>query len=83
MATHSVNELTSLINTQIDSHEKIHEILLKAKALTYVALDVDFRNYEQSVTNQYLITLYDTIVESMRLHESALDNLIKYIHTEN
>ncbi|HSW69375.1 MAG TPA: hypothetical protein VLI69_04355 [Gammaproteobacteria bacterium] len=83
MATHSVNELTSLINTQIDSHEKIHEILFKARALAYIALDMDFRNYEQSITNQYLITLYDIIIESMRLHESALDNLIKYIHVED
>ncbi len=77
MATHSVNEVSSLINTQIVSHEKIQEFLLKAEALANVALGRDFLDFEQSIINQYLIALCDIIIESRLLHETALNNLIR------
>lgn len=77
MATHSVNDVSSLINTQIDSHEKIQELLLKAEALAHVASGGDFLDHEQSILNQYLIALYDIIFQLRYLHESALNHLIK------
>ena len=55
MAMHSVNDVLSLINTQIDSHEKIHGYLLKAEALVQVALRVDFLESGRSQINEYLV----------------------------
>ena len=77
MATHSVNDLTSLINTQINSHEKIQGYLLKAEALVQVALGVDFLESKRSHINEYLGILHEIIIESKYLHECALSDLMK------
>ncbi len=45
-AKHSANEIASLINNQIDSHEKIQGYLLKAEALTHIALSGDFLDHD-------------------------------------
>ena len=74
----SVNEVASLINNQIASHEKIHDSLLKAEALTCIALSRDFLGSSQSIINEYLSVLHDVVVELKSLHQSALDNLIKF-----
>ncbi len=44
MATHSVNDVASLINNQIAFHEKIQDYLIKIEAMAFVALNRDFRN---------------------------------------
>ncbi|HSW94137.1 MAG TPA: hypothetical protein VLJ15_07285 [Gammaproteobacteria bacterium] len=77
MATHSVNDVASLINNQIAFHEKIQDSLLKAEALAYVALSRDFLESGQSVINEYMNALYDLVTESKALHQYALDNLIR------
>ncbi len=77
MAAHSVNEIASLINNQIDSHEKIQGYLLKAEALTHVALGGDFLDHGRLIVHEYLGALCDIIIESRHFNESVLNNLIK------
>jgi hypothetical protein len=77
MATHSVNDVASLINNQIVFHEKIQDFLIKAEALANIALSRDFLESGQSVVNEYINVLYDFITEAKSLHQSALNNLIR------
>ncbi|HSW93438.1 MAG TPA: hypothetical protein VLJ15_03690 [Gammaproteobacteria bacterium] len=77
MATHSVNDVASLINNQITFHEKIQDYLIKIEALAYVALNRDFLESGQSVINEYINILYDFVTESKALHQYALNNLIR------
>ncbi|HSW93651.1 MAG TPA: hypothetical protein VLJ15_04760, partial [Gammaproteobacteria bacterium] len=76
MATHSVNDVASLINNQIAFHEKIQDFLIRAEALAYVALSRDFLESGQSIVNEYINVLYDLITEAKALHQYALNNLI-------
>jgi hypothetical protein len=76
MAAHSVNDFSSLINTQIDYHEKIQEYLLKAEALAHVALSKDFLGFGQSILYEYLGIMFDVIVESRQINQAALDRLM-------
>ena len=78
MATHSVNDVASLINNQIALHEKIQDFLFKAEALASVAVGSDFLDSDQYIISEYLGVLFDLIVESKDLHQSALDNLTKF-----
>lgn len=82
MAMHMVNEVTSLINDQIDVHEKIQGHLLKAEALAYVALSIDFLDYDHSLINEYLGTLHDIIFQSKQVNECALDDLMKILRPD-
>ena len=77
MATHSVKQITSLINNQIDSHEKIQACLHKAEALAQVALSGNFLDFRQSTINEYLGALHDIIAESRCFHQLVLNILIK------
>ncbi len=76
MAAPSVNDFSSLINTQIDSREQMQECLLKAEALAHVALSRDFLDCGHSIINEYLGILFDIILESRRLNQAALDRLM-------
>lgn len=77
MAIHSVNEVSFLINNQINNHEKIQGYLLKAEALAYVALSVDFLANDHSLIYEYLGTLHEIIFQSKEINECALNNLLK------
>ncbi len=76
MAVHMVNEVTSLINKQVDSHEEIQGCLLKAEALAHVALGEDFLEYSKTNIRNYLTALRDIIIQLKDLHESALNDLV-------
>jgi hypothetical protein len=77
MATSRIDEITSLINKQVEFQEKIKEHLLKAEAIANVALSDDFLNYKQSVIHAYLWTLCDMVSKSKNLHEKAFNDLLK------
>ncbi len=77
MAMHMVNEVTSLINDQIDVHEKIKGYLLKAEALAYVALSADFLINDHSLIYEYLGALHEIIFQSKEINECTLNDLSK------
>jgi len=77
MAMHSVNDVASLINNQINFHEKIQECLSKASAMAEITLGGDFLDYRHSTINEYLSALFDIIIDTKDLHQQALDILLK------
>lgn len=77
MATSRIDEITSLINKQVEFQERIQEHLLKAEAIANVALSDDFLNYKQSVIQAYLWALSDLVSKSKNLHKKMLNDLLK------
>ena len=77
MAAPIVNEIASLINNQIDTHEQMQDRLLKAEALALIALSPAFYEHGQATVSEYLAAMYDFITESKTLNDAALDGLIK------
>lgn len=75
----SVNEMTSLIKKQVESHEKMQGYLLKAEALAHVALSEDFLDYSKPIVSEYLVTLRDIIIQSKSFNDYLLRNLM-FVH---
>ncbi|MBV8801611.1 MAG: hypothetical protein JO131_01355 [Gammaproteobacteria bacterium] len=76
MVDTSVNEVSELINQQIEIHEDIHDHLLKAEAIANGALSEDFLNKDKATTHAYLWALCDIIGNTRNLNEKALNGLL-------
>lgn len=78
MAIDSVNEVLSLINNQIQFHEKIQEILMKAEALSHVSATECFFDCDRSVMHSYLWMLLDLISSAKTVSDDSLICFSKY-----
>lgn len=58
-----VNEVAFLINKQVELHEEIQGLLLKAEALAHIALSRDFLDYSRPIISEYLVALRDIIIQ--------------------
>lgn len=77
MADHRLNDLSPLINQQIEYQEIIRDHLSKAEALTSVCLIDNFLDHPKSTLNCYLCVLNDIIEETRKLNELSLSRLLK------
>lgn len=72
MAIDSVNEVLSLINNQIEFHEKIQEILMKAEALSHISTTECFFDCDRAVMHPYLWMLSDLISNAKTISDESL-----------
>ena len=72
MAIDSVNEVLSLINNQIQFHEKIQEILIKAEALSHISTTECFFDCDRPIMHAYLSILSDLISNAKIMSDEAL-----------
>ncbi len=79
MAEHSITQLLSLINRQLDSQETLNTYLSKAEALMQVAMSDDFLSYPRAATYYYLWAVSDIIEQAQKLNEESLNFLLNNI----
>lgn len=70
MVTNSLKNYNEISNFGIQ--EKLHECLIKANALTNVALGTDFTEHPQLIVHGYFWLLSDLISEARKLNEQCL-----------
>ena len=82
MADHSLNELFTFINHEIDSLEAQAMNLLMAKALTEVSLGDDFLDKPKTIRHAYLSGLDDILERAIGLNEASTELLKKGINSQ-
>ena len=79
MAEHSITQLLSLINRQLDSQETLNTYLSKAEAVMQVAMSDDFLSYPRATTYYYLWAVSDIVEQAKKLNEESLGLLLKNV----
>lgn len=69
--------LLSLINQQVEDQELLSEYLLKAEALTQIALVEDFLEQPAKILYYYLWALNDIVERARVMNEQSLSVLMK------
>ena len=76
MVINTVSEILSLINEQIEFQEELYEYLLKADALSTIALSEGFLDYKKSIINNYLWAMSSIIMKAINLNEKSFNKLL-------
>lgn len=78
MGNNSLNEITSLINQQIESQEKLVGCLFKLEALVRVMNPIDGVQHVPSSVLYGCFSLAEDLIETaIQLNQSCLDRLLK------
>jgi hypothetical protein len=79
MAEHSITQLLSIINQQIDSQESLNTYLLKAETLLEIAMNDGFLSYSTASIYYYLWVLSDVVEKARKFNEDSLNILLRNI----
>ena len=77
MTKSSLNDLSALINQQMQQYETLSAYLSQAEALAEVALTNGFMEQEEATQRQYLWALRDILSSALSLNEKLLHLWLK------
>ncbi len=79
MAEHSITQLLSIINQQIDSQEKLNTYLSKVETLLEFAMSDGFLGYSTASIYYYIWVVSDIVERAKISNEESLNVLLKSI----
>lgn len=83
MTKDSIADFKSVINKQIGEREILDEILLKTEALLEAAFSDVFLDRDKLIIHNYFWVVSDFIIESRKINQKLLHELMLLLHYEN